>query len=185
MKTMRALFLHLKYTGAVLFLLLLGGFVCIAAEQPIQIEADKMTAVEKSQTVIFSGNVDATQGDVRIRSDEMTIFYIEDEMKTGPKSAGKDAQQVEKIICKGNVEVTSQEWLGTSETMHYFSKKNLVQLIGNAKAYKGQNMVQGERIDYDLETGQSEVYGGKTRMEGDEAATTEKSGRVNMTILEE
>ncbi len=80
MKTMKTLFLYLSYTGAALFLLLLGAFICFAAEQPIQIEADKMTAVEKSQTVVFSGNVDATQGDVRIRSDEMTIFYIEDKL---------------------------------------------------------------------------------------------------------
>ena len=68
--------------------------------------------------------------------------------------------------------------------MYYFSKKNLVQLIGNAKAYKGQNMVQGERIDYHLDTGKSEVFGGKTSIEGG-TADTKKPGRVNMTILQQ
>lgn len=163
--------------------LLLSAVFCTAAEQPIQIAADKMTAVEKSQSVIFSGNVDAKQGNVRIRSDEMTIFYVE-QQKGSKKKSGKSAQQVKKIICEGNVEVTSEEWLGTSDTMHYFSRKNLVQLIGNAKAYKGQNMVQGERIDYHLDTGKSEVFGGKTSIEG-ETAAGEKPGRVNMTILEQ
>jgi len=164
-----------------MFLFSLLCLPVMAKEQPIQIEADKMTAVDKSQSVIFSGNVDAQQGDVRIRSDEMTIFYEKTDSDT---KKSRDAQQVKKIVCKGNVEVTSAEWLGTSDTMHYFSKKNLVQLIGNAKAYKGQNMVQGERIDYHLDSGQSEVFGSKTVID-DKTADGEKSGRVNMTILEQ
>lgn len=165
------------------FLIFLLNSVCYASkEQPIEIEADRMVAVEKNQSVVFSGNVDATQGDVRIRSDKMTIFYVE--QKEGTKNRSKNAQQVKKIICKGNVEVTSTEWLGTSNTMHYFSKKKLVQLIGNAKAYKGQNMVQGERIDYHLDTGESEVFGAKTTTSKKDKSG-KKSGRVNMTIREQ
>lgn len=184
MKIRTSTFFRFGSYAAALCLIVLAGVVCQAKEQPIQIAADKMTAVDKSQSVIFTGNVDASQGDVRIRSDKMTIYYIKDTSKSAGKKTSKNAQQVKKIVCKGNVEVTSKEWLGTSETMHYFSKKKLVQLIGNAKAYKGQNMVQGERIDYHLDTGQSEVFGGKTTV-GDEQATTEKPGRVNMTILEQ
>ncbi len=161
---------------------LLPGSIGVAQENPIQIAADKMTAVDKSQTVVFTGNVDARQGDVRIRSDEMTIYYLEDD--NSGSNTTKNAQQVKEIICKGNVEVTSLEWLGTSNTMHYFSKKNLVRLLGNAKAYKGQNMVQGERIDYHLDTGRSEVFGANVQTE-DGKASSEKTGRVNMTILEE
>ncbi|MEE4242739.1 MAG: lipopolysaccharide transport periplasmic protein LptA [Desulfopila sp.] len=165
------------------FFLLLPTINGIAKENPIQIAADKMTAVDKSQTVIFTGNVDARQGDVRIRSDEMTIYYLKDDKKEG--DTNKSAQQVKEIICKGNVEVTSQEWLGTSDTMHYFSRKNLVRLIGNAKAYKGQNMVQGERIDYHLDSGQSEVFGANVQAKDGKAGSDEKTGRVNMTILEQ
>lgn len=175
----------LQYTHLafyVLAIVLLFAVSCNADEEPIQIEADKMTAVEDSNSVVFKGNVDARQGDVRIRSDKMTIYYIDDEK--GAQKGSKNAQQVEKIVCKGNVEVTSTEWLGTSNTMHYFSKKNLVQLIGDAKAYKGQNMVQGERIDYHLDTGKSEVFGAKTISKGEDKGT-KKSGRVNMTIMEQ
>ncbi len=177
---------HLRpfFTAMILCLLLSLASAGFSKEPPIQIEADKMTAVDTSQTVTFTGNVDAKQGDVRIRADEMIVFYIEDETKTGADKKIKDAQQVEKIVCTGNVEITSAEWLGTSETMHYFSQKSLVQLIGNAKAFQGQNMVQGERIDYHLDSGESEVFGSKATIE-EETADTKKSGRVNMTILEQ
>ena len=73
--------------------------------------------------------------------------------------------------------------MGTSEVMHYYSKENLVQLIGNAKAYKGQNMVEGERINYYLDSGKSEVLGATATTDG-KAVDQKKPGRVNMTILE-
>ena len=160
--------------------MLFGSGMGMALDQPIQIEADQMTAMSKSQAVTFSGNVDAKQGDIRIRADEMTIYYIKDELES---AQSKDAQQVKKIVCKGKVEVTSKDWLGTSEVMHYYSKENLVQLIGNAKAYKGQNMVEGERINYYLDSGKSEVLGATATTDG-KAVDQKKPGRVNMTILE-
>lgn len=175
-----------RFVIAGLCALLLNGVmipaVVTAKEQPIQIEADKMTAQDKEKTVVFNGNVDARQGDVRIQSDTMTIYYLENEDEG--EENGKYAQQVDKIICTGNVEVTSEEWLGTSNTMHYISRKNLIKLIGNAKAFKDQNMVQGERIHYYLDTGTSEVLGGVTT-EIAEDSEEQQSGRVNMTILEQ
>ena len=162
------------------FVLFFNGWAG-AGKQPIQIEADKMTAMSRSQFVTFSGNVDARQGDFRIRSDEMTVHYLQNE-EDGNES--REAQQVEKIVCVGNVEVTSNEWLGTSDTMHYLAQENVVQLIGNARAFKGQSMVEGERIHYYLDTGKSEVLGAKAVVQ-DEQAGGEDSGRVNMTILEQ
>ncbi len=180
---MRSNVLFAKMVGnlliSVLFVLLWGDWA--VSKQPIQIEADKMTAMSKSQYVTFSGNVDAKQGDIRIRSDEMTVHYLQDENSA---NGSREAQQVEKIVCTGNVEVTSKEWLGTSDTMHYISRENVVQLIGNAKAFKGKNMVEGERIHYYLDTGKSEVLGAKAVVK-EEKADGEKSGRVNMTILEQ
>lgn len=184
MKTSTFAPLRLSLATVLICFFLLAAVFCPAKEPPIEIAADKMTAVDKTQSVIFSGNVDAKQGDVRIRSDKMTIFYMEDTAKKASAGNKKNAQQVKKIVCEGDVEVTSKEWLGTSETMHYFAKENLVQLLGNAKAYQGQNMVQGERIDYHLDSGKSEVFGGTTTI-GETNQKSDKPGRVNMTILEQ
>ncbi len=158
-------------------------------EDPIQISADKMTAQDNSQSVVFTGNVDAKQGGVRIRADEMTIYYLEAK-KSGKdqskkkKAGSKTSQQVKEIFCKGHVEVTNEDWLGTGNTMHYFSKKQLVKLLGNAKAYKGQNMVEGEQINYHLDTGESEVFSPTTTTTA-EQKDKKKKGRVNMTIMEQ
>lgn len=107
------------------FTITVGGAThTFAADAPIHIEANRMTSTEKTNSVVFTGDVDAKQGDVRIRSDEMTVFYTAQDttakQKDGKKPAAKQAekkptQQVEKLICTGNVEVTRGEWLGTAK----------------------------------------------------------------------
>lgn len=167
-----------------------------AAEAPIHIEANKMTSTEKSNTVVFSGDVDAKQGDVRIRSDEMTVFYNEldsgskgkekdkDKKKAAQPTEKKTSQQVDKLICVGNVEVTRGEWLGTGKKMVYLSKERQVILTDNAKAWQGQNMVSGDKIIYYLDEGRSEVVGGSKATTAGSKDTEKKPSRVNMTILQ-
>ncbi len=156
-----------------------------AADAPIQIEADKMSSTEKTNTVLFTGNVDARQQDVRIRSDEMTVYYTALDAPKG-KTGKKASQQVQKIICNGNVEVSKKEWLGTSKKMIYLAKERQVVLLEDAKAYQGQNMVSGEKIIYYMDEGRSEVVGGKrtSATVGDTGKGGKKPSRVNMTIIQ-
>lgn len=189
--------MKLNYRSLLLYILFFVSFrvfsgvadVSAAAETPIHIESNTMTSIEKSNSVVFTGDVDAKQGDVRIRSDEMTVFYNALESPTKPKDKKKSAQQgekktsqqVEKLICTGNVEVTRGDWLGTGKKMTYLSKERQVILTENAKAWQGQNVVSGEKIIYYLDEGRSEVVGGG---KASTAGGTKKPSRVNMTILQ-
>lgn len=164
----------------------LSGVFSFAEDPPIHVEADRMTSTEKDNSVVFTGEVDAKQGDVRIRSDVMTVYYTPkdkkaEKSKTETKAAN---QEVEKLICTGNVEITRLEWLGTSKKMVYLAKERQVILTGNAKAWQGQNMVSGEKIIYYIDEGRSEVMGGTKTTVSDTKDTKKKPGRVNMTILQ-
>jgi lipopolysaccharide export system protein LptA len=145
-----------------------------------------MHSTEKSNSVVFTGEVDATQGDVRIRSDEMTVYYTQGgKGQKGSQEEKTASQQVEKLVCIGNVEITRGEWLGTSKKMTYLSKERQVILTGDAKAWQNQNMVSGDKIIYYLDDGRSEVSGDKTAATVDDTKTGEKKpSRVNMTILQ-
>ncbi len=160
-----------------LFFLLCGSIVS-AKEQPINIAADHMTATEKTNSVIFAGNVDASQGDVRIRADKMEVFY-----STKKKSASekKTQQQVEKMICTGAVEITKGAWLGTADRLDYLERKRKVILSGHAKAWQDKNMVNGSKIIYYLDEGRSEVVAGKPTVNKN---GKKQNGRVQMTILQ-
>ncbi|PIE64619.1 MAG: lipopolysaccharide transport periplasmic protein LptA [Desulfobacterales bacterium] len=155
-----------------------------AADDPIYIEADQMASTEKNSTVVFTGNVDAKQGGLRIRSDEMTVYYSGESKAIGV-NASEAKQQIEKLVCVGNVELTSKEWLGTAEKMVYFATKEQVVLNGNAKAWKGQNMVSGEKIIYYIKEGRSEVVGGTSATVGGAEKKKKEKKRVKMTILQQ
>lgn len=161
-------------TGWLRSLLLLGVLLMVSAAHgaddasaPIHIEADRMISQEQNNSVVFIGNVDARQGDITIRSDEMTVYYTQDD-KTKEKG---NSSQVKKLICKKNVEITQDDWLGTGNRMDYFAKDRKVILSGDAKAWQGQNMVSGKTIIYYLDEKRSIV-------EQDQ----KKSGRVKAVI---
>ena len=121
--------------------------------EPINIEANRMVSQENENSVVFIGNVDARQGKLTIHTDEMTVFY------SGAKN-NKDKQtisQMEKLICKNNVKIVQNDWLGTGDRMDYFAKDRKVILSGNAKAWQGQNMVAGKTIIYYLDEKRSVV----------------------------
>ena len=150
-------------------------------EAPIVVEADQMSSTEESNTVLFLGNVDAKQGDLRILSDEMTVYYHE--AATSDKEASTE-QKIEKLVCVGDVELSSKDWLGTSDQMIYYSGNRKVLLVGNAKAWQGENMVAGEKIVYYIDEGRSEVVGGTTTVVGEGEKKQEKKSRVKMTIMQ-
>jgi len=124
-------------------------------EPPIKIEADRMVSKEQSNTVVFTGNVDASQGKITIRTDEMTVHY-EEEGGSG-KENKKKSSKVKRLVCIGNVEVTQDDWLGTGERMDYYADERKVVLSGDAKAWQGKNMVSGKTITYFLDEKRSIV----------------------------
>jgi lipopolysaccharide export system protein LptA len=150
-------------------------------EPPVYVEADQMSSTEEKNTVLFVGNVDARQGDLRILSDEMTVHYIDDKAEDENAST---QQKIEKLVCVGNVEMSTEEWLGTADEMIYYSGNRKIFLIGDAKAWQDENMVSGEKIIYYIDEGRSEVVGGAAAVVGEGENEKEKKTRVKMTIMQ-
>jgi lipopolysaccharide export system protein LptA len=171
---------------AITFLCQLSVGVCpsSAVDNPIYVEADQMSSTAESNTVLFTGNVDAKQGDLRIRSDKMTVYYDDPETPE-EKKVPDTTQRIEKLVCVGNVEITREDWLGTSEQMTYLADSRQVILTGNAKAWQGQNMVTGEKIIYFMDEGRSEVVGGTAVTAGGGEKKAGDKGRVKMTIRQQ
>ncbi len=142
----------------------------IINKSPINIEADRMVSLEPKNSVLFFGNVHATQADVKINSNEMTVYYSQ-----ASKGSG---QEVEKILCVGNVEVTKGDWLGIGDKMDYLASERKVILSGGAKAWQGKNQVFGETIVYYLDEGRSEVVPANVSI-----PSGKKGGRVNAIII--
>ncbi len=130
------------------------------ADQPVNIEASKLDYFDKEQKLIYTGNVVATQGDARLKTNTLTIYLNPKESGdsgTSQSSAGTD--QVRRMEASGSVILTSKDQIGTGDKGVYEKAENKVTLTGNVTLTQGPNVTKGDKLVYDLNTSQAVVTG--------------------------
>ena len=142
----------------------LGGLGANSKE-PIKIDADRLDVFDREGRAVFTGNVVAVQGDSTIRCSIMTVFYEQNRAPgAGRRPAapaqpapGSDDNSIKKIDCQGPVTVVSKTQTATGDNAVYDKAGNKVVITGNVALADGPNVMRGERIVYDLDTGVANV----------------------------
>lgn len=109
------------------------------SDKPVEIASDTLEVQQDKQLAIFRGNVDAIQGDTRLRSEELFVYYRERNQQNGtaPKpaaaqsSAGPDASSITKIEAKGKVFVSTPQERAQGDFGVYDVDKKTITLTGN------------------------------------------------------
>lgn len=125
------------------------------SEEPINVEADQMVSKQNENAVIFSGNVDAKQGMLHIHADQMTIYHQGESASAKKEQNG--SQKIEKLYADGNVKIVQGELVATGSHMEFFAEERKVLLKGDAKVWQENNLVTGETVMLDLNTGTTVV----------------------------
>lgn len=129
------------------------------------VEADRMVSLKGDNAVLFTGNVDARQGALIIRSDEMTIYYFSDEEKEKAPAGQEGGRKLKKLFAKGNVTIRDEGWTASGTAMEYFEIERKVILTGNAKVWQDNNLVTGDTVVLFLDEGKSIVERGAKKEE--------------------
>jgi len=119
-------------------------------DQPIDITADTLEVKQSENLAIFRGNVDALQGDMRLRSDVLTVHYRES--KESPDQPG-----ISKLVAEGNVFISSPEETAQGERGVYDVDRARIDLFGKVILTQGKSVVRGDKLEMNLETGESRV----------------------------
>jgi lipopolysaccharide export system protein LptA len=112
---------------------------------PIEIVADSLVVRQSERLAVFSGNVDATQGDRSLRADELKVFYGEEQPGGG--------QGIRRIEATGRVVVTEPGQTAQGDRGVYDPEANRIRLDGNVVLTRGDNVVRGGQLEMDLVTG--------------------------------
>lgn len=126
-----------------------SGFSAAGSREPVEISSDRLEADDAARTLVFIGHAVATQGDVTINGDRLTIHYA---------AAGGD---VDRIVAEGNVRIVQGERLATGGKAEYFRVEDRMVLTGSPRVSEGKNSVQGEEIVLYLKENRSVVKGGQ------------------------
>ena len=139
------------------------GSAPATSRPPIHVEADRMVSLQSENAVLFTGNVDAKQGQMVIRAAELTVYYLSSAEKAGlPQS---EERSLKKLFASGNVEIQNEGMTGTGDKMEYFEAERKMILIGNSKVWQENNLVTGHTITVFLDQGKSIVESGEKKGE--------------------
>jgi len=129
------------------------------SREPVHIEADRMESDQKTEAVLFVGNVEAHQADLAIKADRMTVFYQRGAAnKTGSKNTAAEATRaIDRLTASGKVEIVKLNWTASGDQLEYISRDRKIILTGNTKVWQDNNLVTGDRIVLYLDEGKSIV----------------------------
>lgn len=128
------------------------------SEQPIYIDSDRAVYDEKADISTYTGNVHATQGSIKIDSDQLVVY-----MKEG---------NIDRMISTGKPskfrqlpETGKDEIFGEGLINEFYPDKNLLIFKKNASVWQGDAKQSSEYIEYDTKL--SLLKAGEHSAEGD------------------
>ncbi|MDE3175013.1 MAG: organic solvent tolerance protein OstA [Pseudomonadota bacterium] len=138
------------------------------AKSPISIEADRLDYFEKEAKAVYEGHVVVVQGDTKLVCSKLTIFMEKSGAapKPEPAGGGDASNRLKHMDCAGPVRVDSKTQTATADNGSYDKGHNNVVLTGHVVLTDGRNVTKGDRLVYDLASGQAAVQGGGSRVQG-------------------
>ena len=117
---------------------------------PVTVDADQLENLEKEGLVVFTGNVVASQNSSTQYADRMEV-YLDDK-----------GNRIVRTVSTGNVRIITKDCrTGTARRAEYYDAEQRVVLTGNARVWRDDNVVTGERITIYLAEDRSVVEGGQ------------------------
>jgi lipopolysaccharide export system protein LptA len=141
-------------------------------EGPVRITSATLEVRDKSKMATFKGDVHVVHGETEVRCAELVVFYDDEKDKSGAKkSAPPDGtigqQQIRRMEARGNVVVTQKDQRAVGDRAEFDMRTNTVTLIGGVIITTADNVVRGNQMVVDLNTGIARMgTGGATRVEG-------------------
>lgn len=118
--------------------------------KPVQITSDRLDVYDSKNMAIFSGNVQVVQRDSVIHSDELYVFYKQendDEKETG--TAGTmNAGGIERIEARGKVRIVQGDRIVTGDNAVFFNEEEKIFITGNTVLQEGKNVIKGGKITF-------------------------------------
>jgi len=120
------------------------------SDQPVQVEADTLSVNQKDGTAVFSGNVAISQGEMLLSAAKVEVTYEE------------DGEGVQTLLATGGVTLVNGPDAAEAQQADYNVASSIVVLTGNVLMTQGQNVISGEKVTINLDTGTAQV-GGRVR----------------------
>jgi lipopolysaccharide export system protein LptA len=166
------------FLGLPLLVLLTGPALAERGDrnQPVHIEANRITVDEARKVQIFEGNVQLTQGTMVLRAERLVVNQDPDGYQKGIAYSGNGRLASFRQKREGKNEYIE----GEAERIEHDSKAEKAELFNRAHIKSGLDEVHGQYISYDARSENYVVSG--TAPSGSVGSNASSDGRVRAVI---
>lgn len=111
--------------------------------QPIHLEASRGQLDQKTGISVYEGNVTISQGSMRLVADTATIYVKDNNFQRMDAVGGPASLRYKPAADKPEIQ-------GTSKRVEYDVLGGKVVMTGTVRVVQGQDVFNGERLEYDL-----------------------------------
>jgi lipopolysaccharide export system protein LptA len=144
-------------------------------DQPVNIEANRITVDEARKVQVFEGNVQLSQGTMVLRAEKLVVSQDANGYQKGVAYAGNGRPASFRQKREGKNEYIE----GEAERIEHDSKAEKAELFNKARIKSGLDEVHGQYISYDARSENYVVSGTSPDASAEQAAT---QGRVRAVI---
>jgi len=138
-----------------------GGFKHDSSA-PIEIVADALEVHQAENLAIFSGEVVAAQGTLRLTTDLLTVTYAA-EQSGSSSSSSANTGTIQNMRADGNVFLSNGAETARGVWAEYDVAKGMIRMGGNVVLTQGDNAISGESLVIDLDAGPGRIEGGRVK----------------------
>ena len=118
------------------------------SNQPVSYAADRIELQDRQNRVVLSGDVQISQGDLRLSAGRTTVAYTD-----------QGSLQIQRIDATGGVTVTRGNERASGDVGVYDFNRRVIVLSGGVALRRGGDTLDGGRLVIDLNSGLSSVDG--------------------------
>ena len=134
---------------------------------PVNVSADRLEVQDRADRAVFAGNVHATQGDLTLDTQRLTVAYSNSggaqpnaASSNTPNTSNGTGIQIDRLDATGGVTVHSPSQTAKGDFGVYDLNRKLITLGGNVELVRGDWNILGSRLVIDLNSGRAVVDGG-------------------------
>lgn len=124
---------------------------------PIEVTSDALEVRQAENLAIFSGDVIAGQDTMRLNSDVLEVTY--DEQSESDSETGA----IKHMLAIGNVFISNGAETAQGKRAEYDVESGKINMTGSVVLTQGGNVISGETLVIDVNTGRGRVEGGRVK----------------------
>lgn len=121
------------------------------SDRALEITSDSLEVDQSSGASIFSGNVVAAQGPMRLTAGSLQIEY-----STDPET---NRQRIDRLVADGGVTMVTETEAVEARRAVYSLTDQTLEMTGDVMLVQGPNVLAGERFFADLAAGTGQMTG--------------------------